>query len=164
MAGYTSSFVSVDGELISANLFTQEYTALSTAFDNTGGHTHDGSVANGALIPKISDTLNAVECGTAKIALSTDVGSSKVLQLNIDDTGLIPAVTNHLDLGSDALKFKDGYLTTLKIGAANQVTAIDNDGTMAADSATSLVTQDSIVAYVPTVIADSTIDGGAGAF
>jgi len=35
MAGYTSSFLSVDGELISANLFTQEYAALEAVIRMT---------------------------------------------------------------------------------------------------------------------------------
>jgi len=162
MAGYTSSFLSVDGELISANLFTQEYAALDTAFDATGGHTHDGTAANGALIAKISDTVNEVLCGTAKISLSTDVGAVKTLQLTVEDGAILPAVTADIDLGSAVLLFKDGYLTTLTLGATTAVDAILDDATMTANSATALVTQASVVTYIPAVIADSVIDGSSG--
>jgi len=159
MAGYTSSFLSVDGELISANLFTQEYAALDTAFDATGGHTHDGTLGAGALIALVSDTVNSVVCGASKISLT----ANSALQLTIDDGAILPALTNDVDLGSDTLKFKDGYLTTIQLGATTAlVDAILDDATMTAPSATALVTQASVVTYIPTVIADSIIDGSSG--
>ena len=157
MAGYTNSFSSIDGELISANLFTQEYNTLESAFDATGGHTHDGTAANGALIAKISDTLNEVECGTAKISLSTDVASTKTLQLTIEDGVILPAVNNYIDLGSAGVKFKNGYLTTITLATGASADSILDDDTMAANSATALVSQASVVGYV----AGAVLDGGA---
>jgi len=60
------------------------------------------------------------------------------------------------------LLFKDGYLTTLTLGATTAVDAILDDATMTANSATALVTQASVVTYIPAVIADSVIDGSSG--
>jgi hypothetical protein len=37
MAGYTNSFTALDGDLITAALFQNEYTALDAAFDETTG-------------------------------------------------------------------------------------------------------------------------------
>jgi len=160
MAGYTDGFISANGELIDAALFSQEYAALGTAFDATTGHVHDGTAGEGALIPIISDSVNEVLCGTAKISLSTDVGSVKTLQLTVEDGALLPAVTNDIDLGSGALVFKDGYLTTLTL-AGYQVDAILNDALMAANSATALVSQASVVAFTSASISGAVLDGGS---
>jgi len=158
MTGYTDGFTDIDGDLITAPSFSQEYAAIGAAFDASTGHVHDGSLANGALIPLIADAqdLNEVICGSAKISFSTDVGSVKTLQITVEDGAILPGITNDIDLGSPVLMFKDGYLTTLAIGTGTIVDTILDDGTMTANSATALVTQQSIVAYTANV----TIDGG----
>jgi len=168
MAGYTNSFVSINGDLITAPLFDQEYSNLGDAFDLTGGHKHDGTATEGALIPLIASSFNEVLCDNVndRVTFSTNVGAVKTLQLTVEDGALLPAVTNDVDLGSVALMYKDGYitnglLTTLTLGATTQVNAVLNESDMISNSATSLVTQASLVTYTTTVVGGATIDGGA---
>ena len=157
MAGYNSSWTSLDGDLITASLFNQEYTALDAAFDASTGHVHDGTAANGAYIPLISNAgLTEVECNATTVALSVDVGSVKTLQLTLQDGVLVPALTNDVDLGTTGNKFKDTYTTTITLGTGSAVGGILDEDDLVSDSDTSLATQQSIKAYVDNTLGATT--------
>ena len=84
---YTRQSSFSDGDTINSALFNEEYDQLVLAFSSTVGHTHDGSTGEGAPVTKLGPTQDVV------IA----VGS------------MLPKTNNTVDLGSSALKFKDGY-------------------------------------------------------
>ena len=50
MASYTRQSTFSDGDLITAELFNDEYNQLLAAFENTTGHKHDGTVGEGPVI------------------------------------------------------------------------------------------------------------------
>jgi len=171
MAGYTEGFTSVDGEVITVNLFEQEYTAIEAAFDNSTGHTHDGTVGNGAYIPVIADTadLNEVRINGIgdEIVFSINDTGVKTSQLTIVDGAILPTLTNDIDLGSSGARIKDVYvagtsnLAILALASGVVVSSILDDDTLTANSDTALVTQQSVKAYVDNKVhtSISTADG-----
>ena len=46
MAGYTRQSSFADGDTITAALFNNEYNQLVNAFNNSTGHSHDGTAAS----------------------------------------------------------------------------------------------------------------------
>ena len=90
MAGYSRTDTTnniADGNIINASDFDGEFDAIATAF-GTSGHTHDGTSENGGAVTKIGPGQDLV------------VSSSLVT----------PKTTNTLDIGTDALEFKDIYI------------------------------------------------------
>ena len=86
-ATYTRQSSFSDGDTINANLFNNEYDQLVSAFNNSTGHTHDGTAGEGGLITKIGPTQDIIVSGTT----------------------VLPKTTNAIDLGSATYKFKDAY-------------------------------------------------------
>ena len=90
MAGYSRTDTTnniADGNIINASDFDGEFDAIATAF-GTSGHVHDGTAENGGAITKIGPSQDFV------------VSASLVT----------PKTTNTLDIGTDALEFKDIYI------------------------------------------------------
>jgi len=90
MAGYSRTDTTnniADGNIINASDFDGEFDSIATAF-GTSGHTHDGTSENGGAVTKIGPGQDLV------------VSSSLVT----------PKTTNTLDIGTDALEFKDLYI------------------------------------------------------
>ena len=170
MAGYSRSFNKNPSDLIEAVNFNDEFTNVEAAFNNTAGHVHDGTIHNGAYVPKISDHDNmneiAVDYVTNKITLSIEVGAVKTEQLQFIDGAIIPIVNNDIDLGSAAKKLKDVYIAgSLTVGTGTVSTIVDEDD-MVSNSAVALASQQSIKAYVDSNITTSidahAHDGAAG--
>ena len=72
MAGYTRQSSFIDGDTISASLFNNEYNQLLAAFNNSTGHKHDGTAAEGPVIALIGDAglsspLNKVSIDTSNM-------------------------------------------------------------------------------------------------
>lgn len=162
MAGYTKEFSSQPGDLVNANLFNDEYQRIEDAFKPTG-HSHDGlSENNGAYIPLISDINNRtsieVDPMNKSIAINVEIGGIKTPHISIDETGIIPAGTNIVSLGSDTKRFKDITLAgqvnsnTLKLNDTVIVNQILSEDDLASNSFSALVTQRSIKTYVDTSI------------
>lgn len=68
-SGYTRQAAGeiTTGSVIQASSFNNEYNALQTAFDATGGHTHDGTTGGGAKIPpagltNLTSTSSGIIC------------------------------------------------------------------------------------------------------
>ena len=177
MAGYTRQSSIVDGNTITAAIFNNEYDQLLAAFNNSTGHKHDGTAAEGPVISLIGDAglatpLNKISIDTANdhIKFYIDVGSSAVEQLNILDGVIKPATDNDIDLGSSTHEFKDGYFDgtlntdTLVIGTSTGVTSVDTDLTTASGSDDTLASAKAIKAYVDAVpVGDITsVIAGAG--
>ena len=80
MSGYTRQSSYVDGDVIQASDSNSEFDQLVGAFNNTTGHAHDGTAAEGPVIGLIGDAgivvpLNkvAVDTGNDRISFYTDV-------------------------------------------------------------------------------------------
>lgn len=156
MTGYVRSFSRVNGDLIQAPDFVNEFTAVDAAFNAATGHTHDGTAGGGTYVPLIADTANltslVVDNINSQIVASVNVAGIKTEQFRIGNGVLLPTVSNTIDIGSTGQKFKDLHLSgTVDMGSLTlgliTVTEILNDSAMTANSATALVTQASAKAY-----------------
>jgi len=89
--GYTRKDTSdniSDGNIINASDLDLEFDGLQSAFDNTTGHTHDGTDGEGAPIEKVGPAQDIVVTATV----------------------LRPKSDNTVDLGTSLLEFKDLYI------------------------------------------------------
>jgi len=113
MAGYTrqSAAQIVSGEVISASPLNAELNQVLAAFNNSTGHAHDGTAAEGPPIDRIADAdqKNAVLIDTSNnhIEFYTEVSSTATQQVRIQDGAIVPITNNDIDLGTTSLKFKD---------------------------------------------------------
>jgi len=116
MAGYTRQTTFTTGNTIEVADFNNEFNQLLAAFNNTTGHKHDGTAAEGPVINLIGDTLatplNKILVDTASNHLEfyVDVSSAAVQQLRIQDGAIVPILDNDIDLGTGSLEFKDYYV------------------------------------------------------
>jgi len=120
MAGYTRQSSFADGDTITAALFNDEYNQLVNAFNNSTGHSHDGTAASGPVIGLIGDAgetspNNKVLIDTTNnyIEFYIEVSSAPVQQLYIADGAIVPVTDSDIDLGTTSLRFKDTYTDTI---------------------------------------------------
>jgi hypothetical protein len=164
MAGYTRQTTFTTGNTIEVADFNNEFNQLLAAFNNSTGHKHNGTAAEGPVIELIGDAglatpLNKILVDTTNKHLEfyTDVGSAAVQQLRIQDGAIVPILDNDIDLGTTALEFKDGFfdgtvnLDTLVIGTSTGVTSVDTDLTSASSSDDTLASAKAIKTYVDSV-------------
>ena len=138
MAGYTRQSSFADGDTITAALFNNEYNQLVNAFNNSTGHSHDGTAASGPVIGLIGDAgetspNNKVLIDTTNnhIEFYVEVSSSSVQQLYIADGAIVPVTDNDNDLGTSSLEFKDAFFDgTVTTDALVADTADINGGTV----------------------------------
>ena len=191
MAGtsYTRQSTLTDGDTITASLFNAEYNQLVSAFSYaasaTTGHQHDGSAGEGGNIHTIGDqdfnNKIVVDSTNNRWSVYVEVGGTAVEQVRIEDGVVYPVTDSDVDLGTNALRFKDAYIDSLT--ATGNLTIggnIDVDGTiefdglsgtgsvtvtdildqddMSGDSATALATQQSIKAYVDAQVTAQDLD------
>ena len=116
MAGYTrqSAAQIVSGEVISAAPINAELNQVLAAFNNSTGHSHDGTSAEGPPIDRIADAdqNNKVLIDTSNDHLEfyVQVSSSSVQQFRLQDGAIVPVTDNDIDLGTASLEFKDMFL------------------------------------------------------
>ena len=116
MAGYTrqSAAQIVSGEVISASPINAEYNQLLAAFNNSTGHSHDGTSAEGPPVDRIADADQnnkiLVDTTNNHLEFYTQVSSSSIQQLRIQDGAILPITTNDIDLGGGSNEFKDLYI------------------------------------------------------
>ena len=116
MAGYTrqSSAQIVSGEVISAAPINAELNQVLAAFDESTGHSHDGTSAEGPPIDRVADAdqrnMVLVDTSNNHIEFYTEVSSSATQQLRIQDGAVVPITTNDIDLGTASLEFKDMFI------------------------------------------------------
>jgi len=171
MAGYTRQSTFADGDTITAALFNNEYNQLLNAFSNTGGHKHDGTATEGPVIGLIGDAgivtpLNKVLIDSTNdhIEFWIEVSSSSVQQLYIADGAIVPVTDNDIDLGTSSLQFKDLYINgtanidSLVLATGSTVTAVLDEDDLSSNSATSLVTQQSVKAYIDAQVTAQDLD------
>jgi hypothetical protein len=170
MAGYTRQSTYTDGDVITAAHTNDEFDQILAAFNNTTGHAHDGTAAEGPVIGLIGDPGIAtpknkvvVDDTNNQVEISIDVSGTSTEQFVIKDGVIEPTTTNDIDLGASAKQFKDLYLdgTATIDGLAmptTTVTDILDEDTMSSDSATALATQQSIKAYVDSQVTAQDLD------
>ena len=88
MAGYTRQSTYTDGDVINAADSNDEFDQILAAFNNTSGHKHDGTAAEGPVIaligdPGIATPINkvVVDDTNNRVGCFVDVSSSSVEQL-----------------------------------------------------------------------------------
>ena len=171
MAGYTRQSSINDGDTISASLFNNEYNQLLSAFNNSTGHKHDGTAAEGPVIGLIGDAgisipLNKILIDTTNDHLEfyVDVSGTSTQQFRIQDGAIVPITDNDIDLGTSSLEFKDAYfdgtvnLDALVIGASTAITSVDTDLTSVSASDDTLASAKAIKTYVDAQVTASDLD------
>lgn len=175
MAGYTRQSVAdiIANAIIKAAPVNAEFNVIRDAFDQATGHRHDGTSAEGAYIPLISDTnaFNKVVIDSVndRISFYSDVSSVAVEQVRIEDGVIKPVTDNDVDLGAASFEFKDlyidgvGYIDTLAVHENATVTGnlTVNGNTTLGDTAadTVTITADIASTLIPSI--DDTYDIGA---
>ena len=185
MAGYTRQSTFTDGDVITAAHSNDEFDQLVTAFNNSTGHTHDGTSGNGAPITVVGPAQDVVVSGTQvlpKTNNTLDVGSvtlkfkdgyfaGGVVANNISSTSynsdIIPDTDDAYDLGSVSAEWKDLYLDgtanvdALVIGTATAVTDVDTDLTSVSASDDTLASAKAIKTYVDAQVTAQDLDVAA---
>tara|TARA_R110002167_G_scaffold365727_1_gene591170 strand:- start:1941 stop:4109 length:2169 start_codon:yes stop_codon:yes gene_type:complete len=127
MAGYTRQSVAdiIASAIIKAAPINAELNTIRDAFAQATGHTHDGTSAEGAYVPLISDAAAynkvVVDAVNDRISFYSDVSSVAVEQVRIEDGVFVPVTDNDVDLGATGAEFKDlyidgiGYIDTLAV-------------------------------------------------
>ena len=145
MAGYsrTNTADIQSGQVVKSAPINAELNAIVTAFAFSGGHNHDGSSTEGAYVGLIADTdaLNKVVIDTSnnRVGFFSEVSSSAVEQVRIQDGAILPVTDNDIDLGASGTEFKD-----LHIDGTAHIDTLDVDenatvaGTLGVTGATTL--------------------------
>ena len=113
MAGYTrqSAAQIVSGEVISAAPINAELNQILAAFNNSTGHSHDGTSAEGPPIDRIADADQnnkiLIDTSNNHIEFYTEFSSSSVQQVRIQDGSIQPITDNDIDQGGASNQFKD---------------------------------------------------------
>jgi len=171
MAGYTRQSSINDNDTITAAIFNNEYNKLLAAFNNSTGHKHDGTAAEGPVIALIGDAglttpLNKIQIDTANdtIDFSIDVSGTSTEQFNLQDGAIVPASNNDIDLGTSSLQFKDAFfdgtvtLDGLTIGSATSITDVDTDLSSVSGSDDTVASAKAIKTYVDAQVTASDLD------
>jgi hypothetical protein len=119
MAGYTRQSTYTDGDVIDAADSNDEFDQVLAAFNNSSGHKHDGTAAEGPVIgligdPGVATPLNKVVVDNTnnRVGVFVDAGGagSTVEQVRFQDGVIVPVTNNDIDLGTSGAKFKDLHL------------------------------------------------------
>jgi hypothetical protein len=134
MAGYTRQSTFTDGDVITAAHSNDEFDQLLSAFNNTSGHKHDGTAAEGPVIgligdPGVATPLNKVVVDDAnnQVEFNIDVSGVSTEQFVVKDGVIEPTTNNDVDIGSSSLKFKDGYFAGDVVANNISSTAFNGD-------------------------------------
>ena len=171
MAGYIRQSSINDGDTVTAALFNNEYNQLLAAFNNSTGHKHDGTSAEGPVIALIGDAglsspLNKIQIDTPndEIGFYVDVSGVTTEQIKLLDGGIIPITNNDIDLGTSSLQFKDAFfdgtvsLDGLTIGSATSITDVDTDLASVSASDDTVASAKAIKTYVDAQVTASDLD------
>jgi hypothetical protein len=122
MAGYTRQSSYSDGDTITAAHSNDEFDQVLAAFNNSTGHKHDGTAAEGPVIgligdPGITTPLNkvVVDDSNNQVEFNIDVSGVSTEQFVVKDGVIEPTTDNDIDLGSSSKQFKDLHIN----GTAN---------------------------------------------
>jgi len=133
--GYSKTYARNAGDVIEASDFVTEFRLLDSAFNNTSGHSHDGTTGGGARISALADADGnnkvVIDTSNNEIEFYVEVTGSPIEQLKIIDGVLEPSKGYDIDLGSSSKEFKDLYIDgTANIDSLVADTADINGGTI----------------------------------
>ena len=166
MAGYTRQSSYTDGDIINAADSNDEFDQILAAFNNSSGHKHDGTAAEGPVIGLIGDAGSAtpknkvvVDDGNNQVEFNIDVSGTSTEQFVVKDGVIEPTTDNDIDLGSSGKEFKDLY-----IDGTAYVDAINYDGTAITATAAELNLMDGGTSAGTTAVAggDGIVTNDAG--
>ena len=176
MAGYTRQSTYTDGDVINASDSNDEFDQILAAFNNSTGHKHDGTAAEGPVIgligdPGVTTPINkvVVDDTNNRVGVFVDVGGSTTEQIRFQDGVIVPVTDNDIDLGTSSLEFKDLFLDgtatidTLQVDESATITAnlTVNGNTTLGNAASDRVTITADVASDIIPSADNSHDLGA---
>jgi len=176
MAGYNRQSTYTDGDVINASDSNDEFDQLLAAFNNSSGHKHDGTAAEGPVIgligdPGVTTPINkvVVDDTNNRVGVFVDVSGSTTEQVRFQDGVIVPVTDNDIDLGTSSLEFKDLFLDgtatidTLQVDESATITAnlTVNGNTTLGNAASDTVTITADVASNVIPSADNTHDLGA---
>ena len=176
MAGYTRQSTYTDGDVINASDSNDEFDQILAAFNNSTGHAHDGTAAEGPVIgligdPGVTTPINkvVVDDTNNRVGVFVDVSGSTTEQVRFQDGVIVPVTDNDIDLGTSSLEFKDLFLDgtatidTLQVDESATITAnlTVNGNTTLGNAASDTVTITADVASNIIPSADNTHDLGA---
>jgi len=138
MAGYTRQSTYTDGDVINASDSNDEFDQLLAAFNNSTGHKHDGTAAEGPVIGLIGDPGVAtpknkvvVDNSNNQVEFNIDVSGTSTEQFVVKDGVIEPTTTNDIDIGSSSKQFKDLHIDgTANIDSLVADTADINGGSV----------------------------------
>ena len=138
MAGYTRQSTYTDGDVINASDSNDEFDQLLAAFNNSTGHKHDGTAAEGPVIGLIGDPGVAtpknkvvVDDSNNQVEFNIDVSGTSTEQFVVKDGVIEPTTTNDIDIGSSSKQFKDLHIDgTANIDSLVADTADINGGSV----------------------------------
>jgi len=116
MAGYARQSTAdiTASAVVKAAPLNAEFNEILAAFAFSGGHNHDGTSTEGAYVGLIADVdaLNKVVVDTSnnRVGIFTEVSSSAVEQVRIQDGAILPVTDNDIDLGASGTEFKDLFI------------------------------------------------------
>ena len=139
MAGYTrqSAASITSGANITAAPINAELNQVLAGFNNSSGHKHDGTAAEGPVIgligdPGVTTPLNKVVVDNTnnRVGVFVDAGGagSTVEQVRIQDGLITPVTDNDIDLGASGAEFKNlyidgtGYIDALEVHEGSTLT------------------------------------------
>ena len=181
MAGYTRQSSYTDGDIINAADSNDEFDQILAAFNNSSGHKHDGTAAEGPVIGLIGDAGSTtpknkvvVDNANDQIEVSIDVSGTSTEQFVIKDGVIEPTTDNDIDLGSSSKEFKDLYLDgtanidtidadaatidSLTITSGTAITSIDTDISSVSASDDTLASAKAIKTYVDSQVTAQDLD------
>ena len=181
MAGYTRQSSYTDGDIINAADSNDEFDQILAAFNNSSGHKHDGTTAEGPVIGLIGDAgagtpKNKVVVDNAndQIEVSIDVSGTSTEQFVVKDGVIEPTTDDDIDLGSSGKEFKDLYLDgtanidtidadaatidSLTVTSGTAITSIDTDISSVSGSDDTLASAKAIKTYVDAQVTAQDLD------
>ena len=108
-ATYTRQSSFTDGDVITADLFNNEYDQLLAAFASSSGHTHDGTAAEGGPITKLlgtSITIGDATSGT-DITVTFDGESNDGVLKWMEDEDYFEFSDDLLIASTEKIQFRD---------------------------------------------------------
>ena len=181
MAGYTRQSTYTDGDVINASDSNDEFDQILAAFNNSTGHKHDGTAAEGPVIgligdPGVTTPINkvVVDDTNNRVGVFVDVSGSTTEQVRFQDGVIVPVTDNDIDLGTSSLEFKDLYLDgtanidtidadaatidSLTITSGTAITSIDTDISSVSGSDDTLASAKAIKTYVDAQVTAQDLD------
>lgn len=171
MTGYVRQSAAdiVPTAVVRAAPINNEYNALRDAFEQTAGHKHDGTAAEGHYVPLIadSDARNKVAVDTAnnRVGVFVEVSSAAVEQVRVQDGAIVPVTDNDIDLGTSSLEFKDLYIDGVAnidslIADTADINAGTIDNTVVGATTPAAATVTSLTVNTAATIASADINAG----